>query len=375
MNIFPPESGSRQIHPRMQAHLRSLKMAQAVIFGAMFIMIGLMAAFTMLQPAGAGMIRPMLPAMGLVILVFIILARVLRNTMAKKALAANDLMLRSTPRTMQLRPTGVNSMQGILVELHEQGAGEYAPPFGLAVLQTSRRTPVPRKPMEVEVYLEQYGHPHTVVVDTGKYLYWGRLTEHEDRVKMWGALRWMLVSVFGILALLVLVLVFLQYTLLTYAEEERQLAVDSAAWPVAQGTVLDSRVAETTISKGKSRVRAFEAVVEYEYSVDGENFSKNLVHFCYSPHQTRRYAEEIVARYPQGAAVTVRHHPAGPGLAVLEAGRTDACDAEIKNIKQTMLMAGAMASGVFLMLFVIFRMQNNKRKQLAARLERNGIRL
>ncbi len=375
MNTFPPESSSRQIHPRMQAHLRSLKMAQAVIYGAMFVMIGLLAAFTMTQPGSAGMIRPMLPALALVILVFIILARVLRNTMTKKALAANDLMLRVTPKTMQLRPTGVNTMQGILVELHEQGAGEYVPPFGLAALQTSRRTPVPAKPMDVEVYLEQYGHPPTVVVDSGTYLYWGRLTDHEDRVKIWGTMRLMLVSLFGIMALLVLVLVFLQHILLTDAEEERQLAVDSAAWPVAQGTILASRVAETTISKDRSRVQAFEAVVEYEYSVDGNSYRRTLVQFCCKPQQARPHAEEIVARYPQGASVTVSHHPARPGLAVLEAGRVEACDAEIKNIKQNMLVVGAMASGVLLMLFVIFRLQYKRRKQLGDRLERSGIRL
>lgn len=375
MDTFRPGSGSRRIHPRMQAHLRSLKMAQTVIHGAMFVMIGLMAAFTMTQPDGAGMIRPMLPALALVILVCTILVRVLRNTMTKKALAANDLMLRVTPRTMLLRPTGVNTLQGILVELHEQGAGEYAPPFGLAALQTSRRTPVPGKSMDVEVYLEQYGHPPTVVVDSGTYLYWGRLTNHEERVKIWGWLRLMQASIFGILVLLMVALGVVQYTLLTDAEEVLQLAVDSAAWPVAQGTIIDSRVAETTISKGRSRVRAFEAVVDYDYHVDGINFSRNLVQFCYSPHQTLRYAEEIVARYPQGAAVTVSHHPTRPGLSVLEGGRVEACDAEIKSIKQLMLMAAAMTAGVVAILLVVFRVENNRRKKLAARLERYGIRL
>ncbi len=375
MKTFPSGIGARQIHPRMQAHLRSLKLTQAVIYAAVFVMIGLMTTFTMTRPGGADMLRPMLPALALVILACIILARVLRNTLSKKALAANDLMLRTTPKTMLLRPTGVNTLQGIMVELHKPGAGENAPPFGLAALQTSRRTPVPGRPQDVEVYLEQYGHPPMVVVDTGKYLYWGRLTDLQERGKIWGYMRLMQAGILGILMLLVVILGVLQYSLLQDVEAERTLAVDSADWPVVKGTVLRSRVAETTISKGKSRVQAFEAMVEYGYSVDGQSFRGDLVQFCYRPSQKRSLAEELVARYPPGAPVAVSHHPAAPGLAVLEAGHTDGCMGHIAEIKQTLLLTGAMTAGVIAILLVVFRIENNRRQKLAARLERYGIRL
>lgn len=91
-------------------------------------------------------------------------------------------------------------------------------------------------------------------------------------------------------------------------------------WPVAPGTVRASAVRESIAPPGSEDRDWFYADVAYDYSVAGSAFSGSRVRIGGAKaHGKRVSAEAVVARYPAGAAVDVRHDPVDPSRSVLEA--------------------------------------------------------
>ncbi|MEO9386119.1 DUF3592 domain-containing protein [Chromobacterium phragmitis] len=93
-------------------------------------------------------------------------------------------------------------------------------------------------------------------------------------------------------------------------------------WPIAAGRVERSAVEwRPRRGGGHSDQREYRADVVYRYQVNGQTYRAGNIRipdagFGGSP----TLAQETARRYPAGAAVQVRYHPANPQQACLEAG-------------------------------------------------------
>ncbi len=109
----------------------------------------------------------------------------------------------------------------------------------------------------------------------------------------------------------------------------RQKAEASQGWPATQGQIIHTDVLEVkyrddTSGMGVSgsgwKVRvSYLPKVEYEYQVLGQTYTGSRLAFgAEKGYYTRQQAEEAIARYPEGAPVTVYYNPENPAEAVLE---------------------------------------------------------
>jgi hypothetical protein len=93
--------------------------------------------------------------------------------------------------------------------------------------------------------------------------------------------------------------------------------VDSEAWPVVDGVVLDSAIAADR-DGGRQR---FRPVVRYRYEVAGQRYEGSRIQWA-AKEGFRKYtrARRMLDRYRSGSAITVHYDPSRPGMAVLQAG-------------------------------------------------------
>ncbi len=92
----------------------------------------------------------------------------------------------------------------------------------------------------------------------------------------------------------------------------------SASWPTTSGQIAYSEVRIDRDEDGTT----YHADVTFDYVVDDRRYSADTVNFGEYGSSNRRHAEEIVAQYSVGQAVTVYYNPAEPETAVLEPGVT-----------------------------------------------------
>ena len=109
------------------------------------------------------------------------------------------------------------------------------------------------------------------------------------------------------------------YALLFVLNDTYQEAEQAKQWPTVAGTILESRVQSRTSSSDSGT--EFDPVIRYQYRVQGQQYVNNTWQkIGNSP--TRREAQEIVQRYPQGTRTTVYYDPADPQNSVLVPGNT-----------------------------------------------------
>jgi hypothetical protein len=113
-------------------------------------------------------------------------------------------------------------------------------------------------------------------------------------------------------------LIFLLMALIAAAQWRRVAA--ARRWPVARGTVVESRVEDYRDSDGDWIYRP---VITYQYDVGGRVYTNDLLAFG-ARSLTRggigaeRKAQASVARYPLGGNVEMHYHPERPEESVLE---------------------------------------------------------
>ena len=91
----------------------------------------------------------------------------------------------------------------------------------------------------------------------------------------------------------------------------------SLHWPVAGGTVTESRIGR---ARGGNRT-TYSPEVRYRYEVDGRVYESDRIYFSgIDLSSNHDYALDITARYAVGRDVEVYHHPGDPELAVLQPG-------------------------------------------------------
>ena len=119
--------------------------------------------------------------------------------------------------------------------------------------------------------------------------------------------------ILGVAALLFLVL-------LLVAVAQWIKVASARRWPLARGTVLESRVSESRDIDGGWD---YKAMVTYRYQVGQQVYTSNMLalgsrSLTEGGVAGEKKAHETVARYPEGSLVQVRYHPLRPAQSVLE---------------------------------------------------------
>lgn len=99
--------------------------------------------------------------------------------------------------------------------------------------------------------------------------------------------------------------------------DERR-AADSGQWPMAEGTVIVSEVDTERHASSNGARRSIQPKVRYNYEVGGTSYEGWRVSYTYVSGQEE--SQKVVARYPTGSTVKVRHLPGDPRISVLEPG-------------------------------------------------------
>ena len=126
-----------------------------------------------------------------------------------------------------------------------------------------------------------------------------------------------------------------------YARSIAAKASRSLSWPTTEGVISHSAMLFRTEQTSNSNNAAmYKADVAYRFKVNGRDYSSSQISLMdYSSTAAR--AGDIVARYPDGASVTVYYNPADPSDSVLEPGAT-------RGISLLALIGGVFAvAGVF----------------------------
>lgn len=142
-------------------------------------------------------------------------------------------------------------------------------------------------------------------------------------------------------------LLFLAMLLIAVAQWIKVAA--AKRWPVARGTVIESRVADAKDSDGSWDYRP---VITYQYRVGGQVYTNNLLAFgsrvlTEGGRSGEKKALITVARYPVGCQVDIHYHPQRPDQSVLEPRSVVA-----KWI--VLLGVGFLLIGVFVAILVLF---------------------
>lgn len=102
--------------------------------------------------------------------------------------------------------------------------------------------------------------------------------------------------------------------------KNRRLAKESELWPTTGGKVLTAEVSKRTSRDRKRKTIStyYAPNVRYSYMVAGQSYESTVIRFGSLESASSKKAEEVIARYPAGTTVVVRHHPADPSRATLE---------------------------------------------------------
>ncbi len=367
------QAKNNELHPRLRPMMRVFTIMRWVFLGTVLGIAGVFLLLYLRKPDPALLFAAGILSVATLFL-FFVMNRVLLATLAPRLERTNRLMQATRPEPMRMHPTGVNGVQGYLVELKPRNAADDAPPWGIASIATSGRRYLSRKPQDVLVYHDPTDPRRALAVEGASCVYWGSLTNPDDREASWRNVNRVMYMVIAMLAVLGVVFYLLMDMKMDSVRDDLRLAEQSAAWPLAQGVVTASSVQERRIPQGRSSVQGYAAEVVYEYPVDSDVYTGGRIHFCYAPTRSVHAAESLAARYPGGANVAVAYNPDAPSMSVLEPGFTDACIVAHENAWREMALIGALIILAAIALLGILWWQRSKRAQTAARLARYGIR-
>lgn len=105
--------------------------------------------------------------------------------------------------------------------------------------------------------------------------------------------------------------------LLIFGVKSVNRASKSVDWPRAIGVVREASVKYDGLGEGRG---TYEAILRYEYDVDGTTHSGDSVDFGDYGSSNSSHAQGIVDRYPEGKEVVVYYMPENPDVCVLEPG-------------------------------------------------------
>ncbi|WP_158407340.1 DUF3592 domain-containing protein [Megalodesulfovibrio gigas] len=277
-----------------------------------------------------------------------------------------------SPKACRLENTRYADTGGQIFLVRDVDSPADSPRFA-ARMRFSRRVWNLPEQEPVDVFMDPVGVSPVFAVAASTVSGWGEVLTRQDLETGWRQTRRLVTWLIALVLLGCAVagwLLFQQYDLL---RQTRQRAAESLTWPSVQGVILESEVAETRIPSGKTSVQGWEALVQYEYVVDGVTYPGERIHYGYAPTRTRQDADTLAATYPAGQPAAVHYDPALPARSVLEPGHVETLDAELAQIR---LVMAAATGGLLLMSCIpagVLWYTGRRRRQLELRLETLGL--
>jgi hypothetical protein len=104
--------------------------------------------------------------------------------------------------------------------------------------------------------------------------------------------------------------------------QDLRTARASAGWAAADGRIVVTTFDQNVGRRRRSSSTTYYVTINYTYTVDGQTYSGDRYSVVSSSFvsSNAEATQEVLRRYPEGAAVTVYYDPARPGAAVLERG-------------------------------------------------------
>ncbi len=102
--------------------------------------------------------------------------------------------------------------------------------------------------------------------------------------------------------------------------KNRAIARASETWPTAGGKVLASEIEERRTHNRKTHTTTYYYTprIRYSYRVGGHDYESSTIRFGELARNSKKLAEELVAKYPLGSTVAVHFDPNDPRRATLE---------------------------------------------------------
>jgi hypothetical protein len=125
-----------------------------------------------------------------------------------------------------------------------------------------------------------------------------------------------------------------------------QSGMESKNWPVANGSVIQSKIEKRTETTGtgtsKRKVVKSYAVVKYTYAVGNRDYQSSRITFGQS-----KDAYKTVSRYPKGKNIQVYYDPENPAQAVLEPGGDKTMSIVFIGLGAILLVMGLITASKF----------------------------
>ncbi|MFZ0449149.1 MAG: DUF3592 domain-containing protein [Desulfatiglandaceae bacterium] len=125
-----------------------------------------------------------------------------------------------------------------------------------------------------------------------------------------------------------------------------QRGMESKNWPVANGSVIQSKIEKRTETTGtgtsKRKVVKSYAVVKYTYAVGNRDYQSSRITFGQS-----KDAYKTVSRYPKGKNIQVYYDPENPAQAVLEPGGDKTMSIVFIGLGAILLVMGLITASKF----------------------------
>lgn len=307
-----------------------------------------------------------------------ILFPVLHKTVVRPLRRAEQVMARVEPKPMLVRSLGLTEITGVLATLHEADVPlaklKEAKPVALISVMVKRGgLPDFNHGIAVQLYADRESPDRFLVLETEKHVVWGKMSTRASREKSWRDIKRIMYGITGLLILLMTVFFILQQQIAERVGHEMELATASASWPTVQGMVTQSFVKNVRISRGKSNVPGFEAVIAYNYSAGHRPQKGNNIYFCYKPSTRRDVAEKLVANFPQGEPLSVAYQPEDPSVSVLYPGYAKACARELRKLNTASLLLGCTILLTALVPPGVVYLQGRRRKKVLQMIDRWGL--
>lgn len=104
--------------------------------------------------------------------------------------------------------------------------------------------------------------------------------------------------------------------LFALADHARRKGARSRTWPWTHALVLESRIEESTNSRGEEMCAP---AIRYRYRAGGKDHESDRIEWGgKAATSDRAWAQDYVTRFPEGARVKVHYDPDDPGEAVLD---------------------------------------------------------
>ena len=347
------DNGGLPIHPALRKMEQWLKLGTGLILILTLAML-LMMVFIVLKNSRDQNVGLMLLAVTVpVFLVLFASVYFLKRFVLNKLRKASRVMYTSPPVQMMGRSLKVSDLNGAYMELRKMDASMDSPPWGVAVVAASKKSPLPKKEaFEVKTYVDESSSDGFLVLELGDRVMWGTLTTPETRKKSWRNMKRLFIIMLIFFFFILSALTVVQYFAINKAKERLALAVESLAWPRAQGVITSSVVKDVRIKRGKGSAPGFKADISYDYYVLGRRHSGDRLFFGYSASRDRKWAANWVKAYPPGAKILVSYKPGDPGVSVVEPGHVEECEVKVRKAWLTMA-APAIMGAVLLLTFVI----------------------